>query len=136
MKRKEIFNVIGMIDDDLTEEAGRIKRSKKRRALRTAAVAAAAAVILCISAFAANIILTGRSGHSSSIPSYYSAPNPGTLLDDVGFSAVIPDSFSNGYTFKSGHIAENEDYDEDGNLFESYKGLSCVYVKDGNGFIT
>lgn len=132
MSQRDLFYIISSIDDDLIAEAAHSKRRTRRfRVGRIAAIAAAAALVLCMSAYAATILLSGRSGHSSNIPTYISVPNAQTLRQDIGFVPNIAEKFSNGYGFKSGHISDNEDYGPGGSIYEHYKSLSCVYARDG-----
>ena len=73
MNQKDIFETVSLIDDDLITEAAdpamKIRRIKLRR---IAILAAAVVMLLSVTVIAANIILGGRGGHSSNIPSYYS----------------------------------------------------------------
>lgn len=110
-------------------EAGNAAQKVRWIKLRkTIAIVVAATMILGITAYAATVILNGRSSHSYNIPSYYSVPDAQTLQSDIGFAPKIVTGFSNGYRYKSGHIVNSEDYAEDGSVFERYKGLSCVYT--------
>lgn len=127
---KDVFHAISMLDDDLIAEAGNaVRRVKKIKLSKIAAIAAAAIMLLGITAFATTIILSSRSGHSYNIPTYNSVPNAEILQRDIGFVPNIPAAFSNGYRFRSGHITQNEDYAEDGSIFEQFKGVSCIYKK-------
>lgn len=127
---KNIFHAISMLDDDLIAQAGNAARKVKRIKLSKIVAAAAAAIMLLgITAFAATIIISSRSGHSYNIPTYSSVPSAETLQRDIGFAPNIPAAFSNGYRFQSGHITQNEDYAEDGSIFEQFKGVSCTYKK-------
>lgn len=131
MNKKELYKTIGLIDDDLiTEAENSVKKVKHIKLSKIAAVAAAAVMLLSLTVWAANIIVTSRTGHSSNIPSYYSIPSIETLQNDIGISPNILNKFSNGYTFDSGYIVDNEDYSEDGKVFESYKSLNCKYKRN------
>lgn len=128
MNKKELYKTIGLIDDDLiTEAENSVKLVKHIKISKIAAVAAAAVMLLSLSVWAANVLITSRGAQSSNIPSYNSVPTAETLQDDIGISPKILNIFSNGYTFDSGYIVENEDYSEDGKVFESYKSLTCYY---------
>lgn len=130
MSKKELFETISMIDDDLISEAGDASKKIKRiRISKIAVIAAALVIVLGITSFAATILLGGRSGHSYNIPSYYSVPDETALLKDIGIAPKIIPAFSSGFTFDSGYIVDNEDYDTEGNVFETYKGLQCKYKK-------
>lgn len=134
MNQKEIFYAIGGISDALITEADdSVKKVRHIRILRIAGLAAALIVLLGMTVFATSILFGGsRSIHSSSIPDYYSVPSRQTLEQDIGIQLNVINAFSNGYLFKSGHITHNRDYDENGNVFEQYKGLKCKYEHDGN----
>lgn len=132
MNKNDLYKAVGEISDDLIMEA--IYSSKKIKRIRISKIIAAAAALIMLSiltAWAATVILSRRSSHSSIIPDYYSVPSQETLQKDIGIAPNIPKSFSNGFEFFGGHIVENEDYTEDNNVFESYKSISCDYRKDG-----
>ena len=133
MNLKDIFETVSLIDDDLIAEAAdpamKIRRIKLRR---IAILAAAVVMLLSVTVIAANIILGGRGGHSSSIPSYYSVPSRETLLRDTGIAPAVPESFSSGYVFDSGYITYNEDFDTEGATVEEYKGLQFSYTRNGD----
>lgn len=132
MNRKDIFHTIGMINDDLIVQAGNATGRVRHAGLsKVAAIAVAAMMLLGATAFAAVILLSGRGGHSYNIPTYYTVPSQQILTEDVGFGIKIMDRFTNGYCFKAGYIAENEDYGMDGSVVEQYKSLICTYTKDG-----
>lgn len=131
MNKKELYKTIGLIDDDLiTEAENSVKLVKHLKISKIAAVAAAAVMLLSLSVWSANVLITSRGAQSSNIPTYNSVPTAETLQDDIGISPKILNNFSNGYTFDSGYIVENEDYSEDGRIFESYKSLNCHYKRN------
>lgn len=133
MNKKFLFQAVGGIDNDLIIEAGNAARKVRRiRISKITAFAAALVLLLSLTAWASSVILGSRSIHSSNIPDYYNAPSPKTLQNDIGIAPKIIESFSNGYSFESGVISENEDYDADGSVFESYKGFSCKYKNGGS----
>lgn len=132
MNEKDLFRAVGDISDDLIAEAGGAgKKVRHVRVTKIIAAAAALGIFASLTAWAANVILTGRSGHSRAVPDYYSVPSAETLMQDIGISLNIPSGFSNGFAFSGGHIVESEDYGEDGSVFESYKSIDCDYKKDG-----
>lgn len=96
---------------------------------KSISIAAVVVILICVTVWAANIILISQSSHSSDIPTYNQIPSAEILQRDIGILANIKNSYSNGYTFKSGHIAENINV-FDNNETQSYKGLACVYEKD------
>ena len=135
MNRKGIFQTVGMINDDLIAQAGNpAGKIKRLKIWKIAAVSAAAVMLLGATVLAAGILLGGRGGHSLNIPSYYSVPDPQVLHRDIGIAPKVAAEFSNGYRFDSGYIAQNEDYNTDGSVYEAYLGLQCCYKK-GNDSI-
>lgn len=131
MKTKNMFEIINRIDDDLIAEAGTLHQGAGRKSFRKViAVAAAAVMLLGVTAFAATILLGGRSGHTYNIPSYVSVPDSQQLLKDTGIAPKVAETFSNGYRFDSGYISDNEDYDTQGNVVEAFKGLDFCYKND------
>lgn len=131
MNQKDIFETVSLIDDGLIAEAADPAMKIRRINLRRIAVLAAAVVmLLSVTVIAANIILGGRGGHSSNIPSYYSIPSKDTILKDTGIAPSIPESFSSGFVFDSGYIMYNEDFDTEGDSVQEYKGLQFDYKKN------
>lgn len=131
MNQKDIFETVSLIDDGLIAEAAdpamKIRRINQRR---IAVLAAAVVMLLSVTVISANIILGGRGGHSSNIPSYYSIPSKDTILKDTGIAPSIPESFSSGFVFDSGYIMYNEDFDTEGDSVQEYKGLQFDYKKN------
>lgn len=131
MNQKDIFETVSLIDDGLIAEAAdpamKIRRINQRR---IAVLAAAVVMLLSVTVIAANIILGGRGGHSSNIPSYDSIPSKDTILKDTGIAPSIPESFSSGFVFDSGYIMYNEDFDTEGDSVQEYKGLQFDYKKN------
>lgn len=133
MNGKDLFNAIGDISDDLILEASNPTAKMRRiRISRMAAIAAAAIMLLGITVFAASVMHGGISGHSSNIPTYYRVPARETLKRDIGIELNVVDAFSNGYSFKSGHIVHNEAHDDDGGVTGRFKSLDCKYVSNGD----
>jgi len=131
MSEKELLRAVGGISDDLILEAsGAVKKSNRIR-LTALVLAAALAVLTSLTALAAGVVLSRRNSHVYHKPQYTSLPSADTLMRDIGIAPRLPERFSNGYAFSQGNIAQNEDYAEDGVLFESYQALSCYYKKDG-----
>lgn len=129
MNRHDLFNAVGEISGDIIAEAGEARRIKRLSALKITAIAAALTVALGVTAFAA-VMVVSRSSHSSNIPDYYGVPSAQTLENDIGISPSFPEELSNGYKFKSGHVTYNED--ANGETVESYKGIDCVYGRNGD----
>ncbi len=135
MKEKDLFCAIGDISDELIAEAeGAAKRVRRVRVKKIIVLAAALVMLLNATAWAAKIVLSGRSSDSSNIPDYYSIPSAERLMKDVGIAPAIPERFESGFEFASGNIVKNEDYGADGSVFEEYKSLNCRYEKDGDDF--
>lgn len=131
MNRKDIFETISLIDDELIAEASdSVRRLRHIRIRKIIVLAAAVVMLLSATVLAANIILGSRSGHSSVIPSYYSIPSKDTMLKDTGIAPSIPESFSSGFVFDSGYIMYNEDFDTEGDSVQEYKGLQFDYKKN------
>ena len=132
MNRKDIFETISLIDDELIAEASdSVRRLRHIRIRKIIVLAAAVVMLLSATVLAANIILGSRGGHSSNIPSYYSIPSKDTMLKDTGIAPSIPESFSSGFVFDSGYIMYNEDFDTEGNSVQEYKGLMFNYTNNG-----
>ena len=133
MNGKDLFNAIGDISDDLILEASNpAKKMRRVRMSRAAVIAAAVIMLFGITAFAASMIYGGISGHTSNIPTYYSVPTREVLGRDIGIELNVIDVFSNGYSFKSGHIVHNESYDYNGSVTGNFKSLCCEYVLNGD----
>ena len=61
MNKKELYKTIGLIDDDLiTEAENSVKLVKHLKISKIAAVAAAAVMLLSLSVWAANVLITSR----------------------------------------------------------------------------
>ena len=70
MNRKDIFETISLIDDELIAEASdSVRRLRHIRIRKIIVLAAAVVMLLSATVLAANIILGSRGGHSSNIPS-------------------------------------------------------------------
>ena len=71
MNRNDIFETISLIDDELIAEASdSVKRVRRIKIRKIIVIAATIIMLLGVTVWAANIILGGRGGHSSNIPSY------------------------------------------------------------------
>ncbi len=133
MNKKDLFNAIGDISDDLIIEAGSsVKKVMRIRMSRVIALSAAIIVLFGLTVFAISVTLSGRSSQLRIIPDYYSVPTRQMIERDIGIQLNVINTFSNGYLFKSGYITYNQDYDENGNVFEEYKGFHCEYEHDGS----
>lgn len=103
-------------------------KSKKRFAF----IAVAATLLLGITAFATSGIVKTWSSFSSSIPDYKFLPSETQIIKDIGYEAVLIDSFENGYKFENGSILKNEFSDENENSVEKFKSVDFRYEKDGD----
>ena len=98
-------------------------------------IAAAAVLVLGITVFAANGIISNWYSSSSSEPDYKTLPTIEQAVKDVGYAPVLIESFDNGYIFDSGKIVKNVLTDADNNSVEKFKSFSCQYTKDGDAVI-
>lgn len=99
---------------------------------RISLVAAAAALSLGVTVFAAGGIRSIWFGSSSANAQYHSLPTSKQVVKDIGYDAVLINTFENGYTFKDGTIVNNELKAEDGSTVEKFKSLSLSYEKNGD----
>lgn len=130
MNKNDLFNIIGDISEDLIMEASNPAKTVRRiRISKVAVVAAVIVVLLGLTVFASGVLIRSSSSHSSIVPDYYTVPSQQTLQNDIGISPCVVEKFSNGYEFKSGGVAENENFGEDGSVFERYKSLYCQYIQ-------
>lgn len=104
-----------------------IKMSKKKIAV----IAVAAAMVMGVAAYAASGVISMWCGSSSSIPDYKEFPTTKQVVKDIGYSPILIESFSNGYTFKEGSIVSNSLKDETGKSVEKFKSVLFRY-NDGN----
>lgn len=103
--------------------------TKKKSLKRGAIMALAATLLLGVTAFATGVVVS-RVSHSSSAPTYTALPTSSQLKQEFDFNAQLLNNFENGYTFKSGHLVENEEQDASGKTIVSYKALNCIYTKE------
>ena len=129
MNKNQLFKAVGGISEELIAEAegGAVRRHR----VKTCALLVAAALAVSATVFAAvNGVRYGES-HSYGVD-YRSLPTAKRLVRDVGFSPELPEKFANGYAFENGSIIHSENFDEEGNSVEKYKGLSMSYALDGD----
>lgn len=153
MKRHNLFEELNVIEPRrsrytaLDIDAQRVKRSVGKKIAfseteRTVnfmkpkksfiLIAAAVTLILGFTAFAASGIVKTWTGRSSSIPDYKTLPSQAQTEKDIGYSAVLIDSFDNGYKFENGNIVKNNISDENGKSLEKFKSVSFRYEKKGD----
>lgn len=132
MNGKELFKVIGEIDENLIAEASKEDVVMKAGKIKIAAIIAAAVMVVGGATGVMGHYLLGESvGHSRVVPDYISLPSAGTLQKDAGFETGMPEDFSNGYSFKEAVIGDRSDMDTDGNTVETYKFVNFEYEKEG-----
>ena len=106
MITKQLFDIINNISDDLiTEAANPHKRIKRIRISKVILIAAVMVTLLGFTAWAANMVIVSRTGHSSNIPDYYTVPTQATLLKDIGISMNVIDKFSTDI-YSEKHLSE------------------------------
>ena len=113
------------------ERKGKKKMTKKR----ILAIALAATMLLGITVMAATGIITNWYSGSSQKPEYTKLPTIEQCKKDVGYEAILIDTFFNGYTFKKGDIVENRLEDNTGKTVESFKSICFNYEKGGDEVI-
>lgn len=125
----DVQNIKRRVNDKIAsapkERTVTIMKSKKKLLL----IAVVATLMLGITASAASGIAKTWYSSSSSIPDYQSLPTQTQVVKDIGYEAVLIDSFKNGYSFESGCIVKNKLADENGNLIEKFKSISFDYKK-------
>ncbi len=126
---EKIKNMVNnRIDSAPTERMLKLMKSKKKMAL----IAVAATLVLGITGFAASGIISQWFSSSSAIPDYDSLPTAEQVKKDIGYDAVLIESFENGYTFDNGNIINNNLTDENNNSIEKFKSVMFRYEKDGD----
>lgn len=125
-KIKDMVN--NSIDSAYSERKERNMKSIKKISL----IAAAAVLVLGISVFAANGIVTSWHSSSWSTSDYKTLPTAEQCIKDIGYEPVLIDTFENGYEFKSGTVISNDLRDEDNNSVEKFKSVDFRYEKDGD----
>ena len=96
---------------------------------------AAAIMILGVTAFAANGLISSWFSSSSGIPDYNSLPTIEKAQKDAGYAPVLIEKFDNGYVFDNGNIVDNNLADANNNSVEKFKSFSFRYTKDGDTVI-
>lgn len=90
----------------------------------------AATLAIGATVFAATGTISSWIGESSSRPDYRSLPTETQVKKDIGYEAVLIDTFKNGYQFKDGNIVKNRLQDENKNVVEKFRSVSFTYEKD------
>lgn len=134
MKFNEIYKEI--VDDLQPSEelANRLQIREETKLMRlnkkkVVVVAAVACMAFGMTAFAAGKIASYRSWSNprNEISDYSEAV---TKSEELGSELIIPDTFSNGYTFDAANTMGVEGLDDNGNVIVSGTGFSTRYVKD------
>lgn len=90
--------------------------------------------LVALLAIGTGLLATGNihsiTGSSSSLPDYKEVPTQQQLSEDLGYAPNIPAEFSNGYTFESAVIGDQEGQDEYGNAVDKHKFIQIKYTKD------
>lgn len=145
MNERELKNAVNKIE--ISEEAKQriLSKTKKmnyrkeesymKSKKKYSFIAIAAAMVLGITVFAANGVVTSWLSSSSAKPDYTSLPTEQQCIKDIGYSPVLVESFRNGYKFKEGSIVKNNLTDENNNSIEKFKSVSFTYEKDGDEVI-
>lgn len=115
---------------DIDRRIGEIERSrymKKFSVKKTVLIAAAVALIGSMTVAAAGKLAstTARSDIRDAVKDY------GALAEmeaEVGFAFPAVEEFSNGFRFVCAIPNDQSDYDEDGNVLSSYKGVGLTYT--------
>ncbi len=92
-------------------------------------LAAAAVMILGITVFAASGAISVIIGGSREKPDYTALPSEQTCIEDAGFTPILLETFSNGYTFDNGNVIQNTGQDEQGKPVESFRSFLFRYTK-------
>lgn len=128
----DVQNIKQQVNNKIASASNERKLNFMKSKKRFAFIAVAATLALGITAFAASGIVKMWSGSSSSIPDYKSLPSETQVVKDIGYEAVLIDTFENGYKFDNGSIVKNDLSDENGNSLEKFKSVDFRYVKDGD----
>lgn len=112
----------------LKSEEGRLMKFNKRKKVVLVAVAC---MVMGTTVFAAGRIASYR---SSSDPGkeMYSYSEAASKTEELGSELTIPETFSNGYAFKSANTMDVEGIDDNGNKVARSTDFTANYVKEGN----
>ena len=111
-----------------------MKKNKRntsyRNPRRIVVLAVLAALLLGTTAFASYGHMNGW--FSGIDKEYTQLPSQQQLAEDIGGSAVVIESFANGYRYERGTVDNNQIYSEDLGLIKSFKSAHFSYGKNGN----
>lgn len=140
MKEQDLKNAVNNIKISESTKMNILKKTKQYRKEeknmklknKFISIAIAATFVLSTTIFAASGIIKSWSSSSSAFSDYKSLPSTEQVMKDIGYKAVLIDSFANGYVFKDGNIVKNTLSDENGNSMEKFKSISFRYEKDND----
>jgi len=124
----EEFGEILTLSHEYEERTSTVMKSK-----RIVSIIAIAAVFACLAtAFAAG----GLGGWFSGTEKVYDAlPSEAQYIEDVGYAPILIECFENGYAYKTGHVMNNEVYNDAGDMTDTFKTAMFSYEKDGDEVI-
>lgn len=130
-----ISNIKSKVNAQITSVSPERKVFTMNFKKRISLIAAAAVLTLGVTVFASSGIRAIWFGSSSANAQYHSLPTSKRVVKDIGYDAVLINTFENGYTFKNGTIVNNELQAEDGSAIEKFKSLSISYEKNNDEVI-
>lgn len=111
-----------------------LKQVKERKCMskkKIMAIAAAAVIACGAVVYAASTgVITGWYSYSNSHSEFKTLPTEEKCMKECGFAPILIDEFSNGYSFKTGHIVHNTLRDDGDNVAEKFKSFSFTYEKN------
>ena len=124
-KNKITARVLNDISSTSCERKVSYMKSRKK----VVVLAVAAVMLLSITVYAASGIISTWYTSSSPADELKSLPTKEECMDEIGYSPKLIDNFSNGYTFDSAVFKKNALADENNNVVEKFKSLTCNYAK-------
>lgn len=115
-------SVCGALDNLQEKEE---KAMNKKVTFKRVLVAVAIAAVLSTGAFAAVVGSSWTSAHN--VKGFDTLPTPQQIEKEIGVSAHLPQSFSNGYAYAGSTTNAHEVRDADGNKTASYMSLGAQY---------
>ena len=133
MKTEEFLDVMNELPNDLILDAGAAREKtvpRRRRVLRTALLAAVLTLLLSVTAYAAGgftgyIFTTGRGVTWTSVDKLPRAERK------LGLRLSVPESFSNGFSFREMTLLDTSRINDEGQVTETYPELSASYQTSG-----
>lgn len=124
--KNRVITTLNTLPEKENEKMGIMKKKSIKRSM---IFVTAIVMALGLTAFASGKIASIVSS-SSSIADYKKMPTQEEVTKEFGFSPKLVESFANGYTFKSGSIANCDMTDADGNSMGTFKSLGIEYAKE------